>query len=75
MGDVDRGACGECELFGNDPRLLGDVEAMGILGMVVRGCGDENDPAATGFCPHADRDGLRMVAEDTPACAWKVEAE
>lgn len=70
--EVDRGSCGECQRFGNDPRMLGSKWAMDDLGMVEGPFLDENDPPATGTCPYAI-DGTSLVSEDEPACPRKVE--
>ena len=75
----DLGTCGECELFGNAPDLLGDVKKMNLLGCIAMDMEDENDPVATAWCPNAGCDHpewplkTHLVAEDTPACSRKVE--
>lgn len=75
----DRGACGECELFGNDLRIL-DGNLHEAFTFIDDG-EDETEVCATAWCPEAVEFGdpefhdprAGYIAEDTPACPRKVE--
>lgn len=75
---VDRGSCGECRRFGNDLKVLGDTWLMDAFTDLE---GDETVPRFTAWCARAvgyydprSRDPRAgFVAEDEPACPWKVE--